>query len=179
MGVNVPCVTVREAACNRTSRTRQRKKIEEICKTLVACRIIGLDDQAQALGLSRSTTWTLLRGVHKCSGLSAATVNKILSAPRLPPRVRLKVLQYVAEKIAGKYGDRSHRLKAYVRRLDPGHLLDISCEVTTAPTVGTVQSSARRAESNSTSTKSGNQAVQCLQQTVSSQEAKRGAEFGA
>ena len=106
----------------RTGRTRQREKIDEICKTLVACRIIGLDDQAEALGLSRSTTWTLLRGVHKSSGLSAATVNKMLSTPRLPPRVRLKVLEYVAEKIAGNYGDRAHRLKAYVRRLDPRHL---------------------------------------------------------
>ena len=108
-----------ETAC--TGRARQCKKIEEICKTLVACGLVALDDQAQALGLCRSTTWTLLRGVHKSSGLSASTVNKILSAPRLPARVRLKVLEYVAEKVAGKYGDRSHRLKAYVRRLDPRH----------------------------------------------------------
>jgi predicted DNA-binding transcriptional regulator AlpA len=158
MGINVNCVTVRETACSRTSRADQCAKIEEICKSLVACRLIALDDQAQALGLSRSTTWTLLRGVHKCSGLSAATVNKILSAPRLPPTVRVKVLEYVAEKLAGKYGDRPHRLKAYARRLDPRHLLASSLEVSTVPIVDTVEFSARRAQSNSTGTKSGNQA---------------------
>ena len=89
--------------------------------------------QAQALGLCRSTTWTLLRGIHKSSGLSASTVNKILSAPRLPASVRLKVLEYVAEKVTGEYGDRSHRLKAYVRRLDSPHLEAGSLEVSTAP----------------------------------------------
>jgi len=92
----------------------------------VACGLVALDDQAQALGLSRSTTWTLLRGVHKSSGLSTATVNKILSAPRLPPKVRLKVLEYVSDKVTGTYGDRSDRLKAYVRRLDPRHLQAVS-----------------------------------------------------
>ena len=127
MSVSVPG----ETAC--TGRARQCKKIEEICKTLVACGLVALDDQAQALGLCRSTTWTLLRGIHKSSGLSASTVNKILSAPRLPASVRLKVLEYVAEKVTGEYGDRSHRLRAYVRRLDPRHLQAGSLEVSTTP----------------------------------------------
>jgi hypothetical protein len=99
----------------------------------VASGLVALDDQAQALGLCRSTTWTLLRGVHKSSGLSASTINKILSAPRLPPGVRLKVLEYVSEKTTGNYGDRNHRLKAYVRRLNPPHLQAGSLEVSTAP----------------------------------------------
>ena len=131
MSVNVPGATARETP--HTGRARQCEKIEEICKTLAACGLVGLDDQAQALGLCRSTTWTLLRGMHKNSGLSATTVNKILSAPRLPARVRLKVLEYVAEKVTGEYGDRSHRLKAYARRLDPRHLQAGSLEVSTAP----------------------------------------------
>ena len=131
MSVNVPGATARETAY--TGRARQCEKIEEICKTLVACGLVGLDDQAQALGLCRSTTWTLLRGMHKNSGLSASTVNKILSAPRLPASVRLKVLEYVAEKVTGEYGDRSHRLKAYVRRLDPRHLQAEPLEVSTTP----------------------------------------------
>ena len=116
-----------------TISAHQGKKIEEICKTLVACGLVALDDQAQALGLCRSTTWTLLRGTHKSSGLSASTVNKILSAPRLPASVRLKVLEYVAEKVTGEYGDRSHRLRAYVRRLDPRHLQAGPLEVSTTP----------------------------------------------
>ena len=122
MSVNVPGATAREMP--HTGRARQCEKIEEICKTLAACGLVGLDDHAQALGLCRSTTWTLLRGMHKNSGLSASTVNKILSAPRLPARVRVKVLEYVSEKVTGNYGDRSHQLKAYMRRLDPRHLQD-------------------------------------------------------
>ena len=129
MSVNVPGATARETP--HTGRARQCEKIEEICKTLAACGLVGLDDQAQALGLCRSTT--LLRGMHKNSGLSASTVNKILSAPRLPASVRLKVLEYVAEKVTGEYGDRSQRLRAYVRRLDPRHLQAGSLEVSTTP----------------------------------------------
>ena len=131
MIVSVPGSAARETAY--TGRARQCEKIEEICKTLVASGLVALDDQAQALGLCRSTTWTLLRGTHKSSGLSASTVNKILSAPRLPASVRLKVLEYVAEKVTGEYGDRSQRLRAYVRRLDPRHLQAGSLEVSTAP----------------------------------------------
>ena len=131
--VSVPGSAARETV--HTSRARQCEKIEEICKTLVACGLVALDEQAQALGLSRSTTWTLLREIHKSSGLSASTVNKILSAPRLPPRVRVKVLEYVCEKVAGKYGDRSHRLRAYVRRLGPDHLQAGSLEVSAAARV--------------------------------------------
>ena len=63
-----------------------------------------LDDQANALGLSRSTTWTILKGRHKASGLSADIINRMLAAPRLPPLVRAKVLEYVEEKTAGRYG---------------------------------------------------------------------------
>jgi hypothetical protein len=76
MSVTVPGSAARETAY--TGRARQFEKIEEICKTLVECGLVSLDDQAQALGLCRSTTSTLLRGIHKSSGLSASTVNKIL-----------------------------------------------------------------------------------------------------
>ena len=131
MSVTVPGSAARETAY--TGRARQFEKIEEICKTLVACGLVALDDQAQALGLCRSTTWTLLRGIHKSSGLSASTVNKILSAPRLPASVRLKVLEYVAEKVTGEYGDRSQRLRAYVRRLDARHLQAGPLDVSTTP----------------------------------------------
>ena len=42
----------------------------------------------------------------------------------LPLRLRVKTREYVAEKVSGKYGHRSHQLKAYMRRLDPRHLQD-------------------------------------------------------
>ena len=74
------------------------------------------------LGLSRSTAWTVLRATHKTSGLSAMTINRMLDTGRLPPRVRLKLLEYIAEKMSGAYGDREHRLKAFASRISPVHM---------------------------------------------------------
>jgi hypothetical protein len=85
-------------------KVKQDVKIQEIGAALVASGIAGLDNQASALGLSRSTTWTILKGNHKASGLSATVVNRILAAPKLPALVRAKVLEYVADKAAGRYG---------------------------------------------------------------------------
>jgi len=85
-------------------KVKQAVKIQEIGAALVASGIAGLDNQASALGLSRSTTWTILKGNHKASGLSATVVNRILAAPKLPALVRAKVLEYVADKAAGRYG---------------------------------------------------------------------------
>ena len=103
-------------------RKHQRLKIEEISRTLVECGFVALDEQAYVLGLSRSTAWTILRGMHKSSGLSAITINRMLTTGRLPPRVRLKLLEYIAEKMSGAYGDRKHRLKAFASRISPVHM---------------------------------------------------------
>ena len=92
-----------------SARTQQRLKIEEIATTLAECGFVALDEQAYVLGLSRSTAWTVLRAMHKNSGLSATTINRMLDTGRLPPRVRLKLLEYIAEKMSGAYGDRTHR----------------------------------------------------------------------
>ena len=57
-----------------------------------------------ALGLCRSTAWTVLQTDHKNSGLTSAVINCMLAAPKLPPAVRAKVLEYVTEKSEGLYG---------------------------------------------------------------------------
>ena len=85
-------------------KARQAAKIREIREALVAEGCTSLDDQAAALGLSRSTTWTIIKGNHKASGLSANVIARMLSAPDLPPRVRNTIFEYVAEKRAGRYG---------------------------------------------------------------------------
>ena len=90
-----------------SARRQQRLKIEEIGTTLAECGFVTLNKQAYVLGLSRSTAWTVLRGKHKTSGLSATTINRMLATSRLPLRVRLKVLEYIAEKMSGAYGDRN------------------------------------------------------------------------
>ena len=98
-------------------KARQSAKIRELQEALVATGYLSLDDQAKALGLSRSTTWTILKGNHKTSGLSAATINRMLLEPRLPPLVRAKILEYVREKNAGFYGDSQVRLRKFTSRV--------------------------------------------------------------
>src|SRR5262245_417763 len=81
-------------------KARQSTKLTEIKEALGTAGIHTLDEQAKALGLNRITTWTILRDNHKNSGLSAATINRILAVPQMPPLVRAKILEYVEEKKA-------------------------------------------------------------------------------
>ena len=105
-----------------SARRQQRLKIAEIGTTLAECGFVWLDEQADVLGLSRSTAWTIIRGMHKTSGLSATTINRMLATDHLPLRVRLKLLEYIAEKMSGAYGDRECRLKAFASRISPVHM---------------------------------------------------------
>jgi hypothetical protein len=99
------------------SKARQAAKIKEIHAVLIAAGYATLDQQASVLGLPRSTTWTILKAQHKNSGLSATTINRMLSAPRLPSAARVKILQYVSEKSAGFYGDTKSTLRRFTDRL--------------------------------------------------------------
>jgi hypothetical protein len=83
----------------------------------VATGLLTLDEQAKALGLARSTAWTIVRANHKNSGLSATTVNRILMSPRLPPLVRATILEYVEQKIAGLYGHGKRQQRKFAARL--------------------------------------------------------------
>jgi hypothetical protein len=106
-------------------KARQSAKIREIGEVLADAGFCTLDQQAQALGLSRSTTWTILRAVHKSSGLTAAIINRILATPRLPPQVRVKINEYIEEKRAGLYGDSKVRLRRFTTRLAATRIADI------------------------------------------------------
>src|SRR3974390_2008672 len=85
-------------------KARQSAKIKEIGVALASLGYTGLDVQAKALGLSRSTTWTILHANHKSSGLSAKVINPMFAAPNLPALVRTKILEYAEEKVDGRYG---------------------------------------------------------------------------
>jgi len=98
-------------------KARQSAKIREVGEALIADGICVLDQQAKALGLSRSTTWTILKASHKSSGLSAAIINRMLAAPQLPPRVRLKIFEYIREKSVGHYGDNQRRIVKFTARI--------------------------------------------------------------
>lgn len=99
-------------------KARQAAKIRQLGEALVDAGYRGLDDQARVLGLSRSTTWTILKANHKSSGLSAAVINRMLAAPDLPPRVRLKIFEYIEEKGAGLYGDEEACVRKFTARVE-------------------------------------------------------------
>jgi hypothetical protein len=99
------------------AKERQSSKIKELSDALVAAGFLSLDDQAAALGLSRSTTWTILRAKHKNYGLSGALINRILKRPGLDRRVRAKIVEYVQEKASGSYGHNKTQLRRFTDRL--------------------------------------------------------------
>ena len=99
-------------------KARQAARIRELAAVLAASGFVALDEQARVLGLSRSTTWTVLKGNHKASGLSAATLSRMLSSPELPPHVRATLLLYVEEKMAGLYGHNKMQLRRFTRSFD-------------------------------------------------------------
>ena len=99
-------------------KVRQSSKIREIADALVATAYLTLDEQARALGLARSTAWTILQANHKSSGLSANVINRMLAAPQLPPLVRVTILEYIDEKAAGLYGHSKLQRCRFIARLD-------------------------------------------------------------
>jgi len=101
--------------CNRIKdyKARQTIRIKEVGAALAASGLVALDEQARALGLSRSTAWAVLKANHKASGLTAATISRMLSLPELPPHVRATILMYVEEKLAGLYGHNKEQLSRF------------------------------------------------------------------
>ena len=100
--------------CTRTDlKQRQSIKIRSIGNTLIEAGLITVADQAKALGLPRSTAWTMLRSTHKASGLTAATINRMLNSPRLPLATRVKIIEYIKEKSEGLYGHSPAQLRKF------------------------------------------------------------------
>ena len=75
-----------------------RTDFGSISEALIASGYTSLDEQAKALGLHRSTTWTIIKKKHKLGRLSAKTIDRILTNPQTPAAVRTVVQQYVAQK---------------------------------------------------------------------------------
>jgi hypothetical protein len=99
-----------------TGISRQAAKIRELGQSLIDAGFVTLDQQSEALGLARSTTWTILRASQKGSGLSAAVINRMLLSLELPPLARRKILEYTTAKLAGVYGgSRTQRRRFFAR----------------------------------------------------------------
>ena len=98
-------------------KARQSARIREIAEALVEGGLVTLDAQADALGLCRSTAWTILKSSHKSSGLSAKVISRILAEPQLPERVRATLLKYVEEKASGRYGHSAKTRRKFITAL--------------------------------------------------------------
>jgi hypothetical protein len=74
--------------------------LKNIADALISSGYTSLDQQAKALGLPRSTAWTIVHAKHKVDRLSAKVSARMLENPRLPPLVRATLQQYLAERSA-------------------------------------------------------------------------------
>ena len=79
-------------------RRNNTNRIQDITAALIASGYTSLDKQATALGISRSTAWTIVKTKHKLGRLSAKTTKHILANPELPPNVRAAIQRYLAER---------------------------------------------------------------------------------
>jgi hypothetical protein len=98
-------------------KARQSSKIRELAEAVKFAGFLTLDEQAKALGLFRSTAWTIRKASHKASGLSASIINRMLAAPELPPLARTKIREYVEEKATGLYGGSRSQRRKFAARL--------------------------------------------------------------
>ena len=96
---------------------KQTDQIRSIGVALDRAGFRSLDAKAKALGLPRSTTWTILQGNHKTSGLSAVTVQRMLASMQLPAAARAAILAYVKAKTAGTFGHGHRRRHRFATRL--------------------------------------------------------------
>ena len=98
----------------------QCAKIAELRKILEQAGYRSVSEQAVVLGLSRSTTWALLKANHKASGVSGSIIKRMLRSAALPLAVRQWIDEYVGEKLAGKYGHRRNRLRIFKAQVELG-----------------------------------------------------------
>ena len=108
-------------------KARQSSEIRELGRILVEAGFVSLDAQAEVLGLPRSTAWTILRGQHKCSGLSVKIINRMLSTPHLPAPVRAKIMEYIEARLAGRFGHNNMQRRKFYARV----MVDVLREIQT------------------------------------------------
>jgi hypothetical protein len=107
-------------------KARQTSKIAEIGEALRAAGVITLNTQAEVLGLSRSTTYTVVAARHKNSGISGRILARMLRSDRLPLSVRAAIEDYAKEKLSGAYGGDKRHQRRFIARLEQERL---SCQI--------------------------------------------------
>ena len=85
-GNNRPSLSARLESVRylNSSSVRRTTPVQHIADALVAAGYITLDKQAKALGIHRSTAWTIINTKHKLGHLNAKTTERMLANPELP-----------------------------------------------------------------------------------------------
>jgi hypothetical protein len=108
-------------------KARQSSKIRELAEAVKSAGFLTLDEQAKALGLSRSTAWTIRKASHKASGLRSSIVCwprrscHRLPEPRSSNKSRKKPPAYTAAAGVNTVGSRpgfQSRICRYARKLN-------------------------------------------------------------
>ena len=81
--------------------------LRAITEALIESGYRSLDAQARALGISRSTAWTVIKHKHKLGRLQLNTTMKILANPALPVQVRAAVEAYIGSVNLGSLARRA------------------------------------------------------------------------
>jgi len=95
-GGGIPLNNLGEKATEPNAR---QNALAAITEALIESGYRSLDAQARALGLSRSTAWTVIKHKHKLGRLHMNTAMKMLAHPALPVRVRAAVEAYIGSRI--------------------------------------------------------------------------------
>ena len=82
----------------RTAPQNYTIRLQDIGDALVAAGYTSLDEQAKALGVTRSTARNIVNGKNKLDRLARKTTKRILADPETPPSVRAIIRQYLAER---------------------------------------------------------------------------------
>jgi hypothetical protein len=109
----IPATTRPESSSLALKKAQQSAKIAELRQALIDAGITSLEDQAAALGIWRSTAWTILRRKHKVSVLSASSIKRILRSPHLPESARRVIQEYIEQKCAGEFGHSKSRIRVF------------------------------------------------------------------
>ena len=72
--------------------------IQLIADALIEDGYVSLDEQARALGLHRSTAWTIMKTKHKLGMLNNKTVRSILANRDTPSSVRVIIHTMLSRK---------------------------------------------------------------------------------
>jgi hypothetical protein len=89
--------------------SRQVAKIADIGKALRAEGHHHIEEQARALGLLRSTAWTVVKANQARTGLTAGLIRKMLTSASLSLSIRKILIEYIEERLGGRYGERTPR----------------------------------------------------------------------